>query len=324
MPLQDGLRMKNYMAVSLTLALLTSCGFGKRAGGRAEEGGASHVAMRGGADTKSNDLIRQVVRLVDGAGKTFCSGVLVQANIVLTALHCAPSPDGSGFSVEVPRRDDGRNDRIVYDTYVVAKVISQKGNGSNFEASDNLRNNVRDQRDANRRGVDLAALVLEQPVKMAPDQQDRMLPPAPIMPADEASRLLESSRQSRMAFLMDDEKSQFSIHGYGANDDSGSAIAMGVLKEMVLPFRGYWGLDNEELHVGYRGRLACGGDSGGPLFAWKPGSGGHYLIGISSRFFGYDEMEKCRESDGSIYTNLALPGIQSWINQVKASNAPSF
>jgi hypothetical protein len=104
-------------------------------------------------------------------------------------------------------------------------------------------------------------------------------------------------------------------------DAHGAGWTVGTLRDTVVPLRGRWGMFDEELHVGFRRRLACWVDSGGPLLAMKDGNS--HIAGVSSRFFTYDESDgSCNSSDGSIYTDVTARHVKLWLDGIVQQNPP--
>jgi hypothetical protein len=297
-------------AILSAIVLVTvACGGGS---GDDADHGSSRLAVNGGRETNVESF-RQVVRVrVNGA--VVCSGVLVRSHIVLTATHCVKDASESRVEVEVPRSRDR------FDAYRVEKI---------FKQDYRLHNNILVHGGSGAMKVDVGALVLERSVAQDPDDSESPnLPPLPILPTSDASSFFAAHKMNRLTFLEREGDSEavspFRIYGYGYTADMdahGAGWTVGTLRDTVVPLRGRWGMFDEELHVGFRRRLACWVDSGGPLLAMRDGS--PYIVGVSSRFFTYDESDgSCNSSDGSIYTDVTARHVKLWLDGIIQQNPP--
>lgn len=239
----------------------------------------SMPAIYGGQRATPSQLDFLGVMRIDRAA---CTGVAITASHVLTAAHCLTGHDfvvAAGDDLASKRLYDGTGRSFGIADYRMPEQITLEGN-------------------LTVKGFDLAVVKL-----------DRQLnhPPLAFMAPNEARHVLAANKHRQRS-----PQSGALMVGYGLINDSPFGHQRG-LHQALVPFRGYYGLDdNDELLVGSGEQHACAGDSGSPLLL-KDSQGSWRLAGIASRSLFKDNATSCDYTVATIYTFVSHEHIANWI-----------
>ncbi|SMF03103.1 S1 family peptidase [Pseudobacteriovorax antillogorgiicola] len=240
-----------------------------------------------GGDPIEDSQFSSVVKVVE-SGFFNCTGVVVAEKVVLSAAHCfsricqdESRANGCKDVSEVEIKDRWGA------TYQVAKIESFP-----YKYNENY---------ITTQSFDLAVLELENNFlgDITPIAQDLTA----------AETVLENNRQQFSKPDGDLVSVGFGLTGEGLKNNSDHT----KLYFSEVPFRGLYGLNGEEFHIGSNRSHGCKGDSGGPKFARL--DGGWQVVGIHSRSATLNNYLACAANDGAIATNLLAPQVFSPIQK---------